>query len=81
MDQNLLKKLKKLPKKRYRELSETLGDDFDAKKIQEGLAKEGVEIDDEQAAYLESILKQESDMELSEDQIEMIAGGKGDGCV
>jgi len=81
MDQKLLTILKKLPKERYRELTESLGKVFDAKKIRDGLAQEGVEIDNDQAAYLETVLKKESDMELSEDQIAMIAGGKGDGCV
>ena len=62
----------------FRNLLETI---FDTKTIREGLAQEGVEINDEQAVYLESVLKQESDMELNDDQIAMIAGGKGDGCV
>ena len=82
MDEKLLEKLKKLPKKRYRELTEALGDAADAKTIKEGLNKEGVEITDEEAAYLVSVIKQEAEMELTEEQLEMIAGGKGSsGCV
>lgn len=83
MDQELLAILKQLPKERYRELTKALGDTFGAKEIQEGLAREGVIINDEQAAYLESAIKMQQDMELTEEQLKMVSGGKGGGggCV
>ena len=83
MDQELLAILKKLPKERYRKLTEALGNDFSAKKIRDGLAAEGVEISEEQAAYLESVLRAQQDMELTDEQADMVAGGKGGdgGCV
>lgn len=79
MDAKLLETLKKLPKARYKELTEELGDNVTAKAIQEGLAKEGVEINDEQAAYLENVLTgkpEKENLEVTEEQLSMIAGGK-----
>ena len=84
MDQELLTKLKKLPKERYRELTASLEKNFDAKAIKEGLAKEGVEITDEETSYIVSVLRKESDMELTPEQLQMIAGGKDwgrEGCI
>lgn len=79
MDAKLLETLKKLPKSRYKELTEELGSNITAKAIQEGLAKEGVEIDNEQAAYLEGVLTgkpEAASSSLTEEQLSMVAGGK-----
>ena len=84
MYQELLAKLKKLPKERYRELTASLENNFDANVIKEGLAKEGVEITDEEVAYLVSILRKEAEMEMTPEQLQMVAGGKDwgrEGCI